>query len=476
MKENRNITGNNFSQRLPVHTPDDSLWDNIASGLDKIDAQMIYEERLQDLPVHQPDDSAWNLILRKMQLVRVVKISGYSLLAVAASILLLISLFRLPENKLNPSPGISAVSKEKPGSSGNQNRVTSKHANINSSASASGALSESKRTLNPQHPVKGTAGSESNSMLSYLQATDVVPVSGNKSDNIASSEVLIANDDLARNNRDIQLLAPNTKLASASGVKSLRRNAIQSKTFSNPSLLAIQPNAKYYTPEPYNPHQKKSNSFELAANYLPESLENGSGTSLFNNFGLMASLGNDKTRIQSSIGMTYNSEHRTFDVAYTHLIAITVPNPNSPTADSTYILPVKANSNNLDGTEKHQYLTYDLGIGKKLFSLGKMTTWVNTGAGFAVKLDQSSIKEQAINTVKGQQNTVVNSIDLEIPDYNKVNINLMAGLDFDYLVMDRLIISFAPTSRIYLKPVLEMNGSSTDSFSLGFRSGIKFKF
>ncbi|MBK7215441.1 MAG: hypothetical protein IPH88_19615 [Bacteroidales bacterium] len=52
----------------------------------------------------------------------------------------------------------------------------------------------------------------------------------------------------------------------------------------------------------------------------------------------------------------------------------------------------------------------------------------------------------------------------------------MAGLDINYRILDRLSLSFAPISRFYLKPVLEKNGSSTDSFSLGFRSGMKFDF
>jgi hypothetical protein len=52
----------------------------------------------------------------------------------------------------------------------------------------------------------------------------------------------------------------------------------------------------------------------------------------------------------------------------------------------------------------------------------------------------------------------------------------MAGLDFNYKLMKRLSFSFAPVSRLYLKPVLVKNGLPTDSFSLGFRTGMKYDF
>ncbi|MBK7174489.1 MAG: hypothetical protein IPH84_14945 [Bacteroidales bacterium] len=242
------------------------------------------------------------------------------------------------------------------------------------------------------------------------------------------------------------------------------------------SLMAVQPNNSnsYPIPEPFENDEKKGKNFTLAANYLPESLENGNGTSMFHNFGLMASLGNEKTRIQSSLGMAYNTEHRVYDVNYTQFIPITVPNPGQP-SDSTAIMETTG-ATELEGTERHQYLTYDLGLGKRLFSVGKMTTWVNTGAGIAFKLDDASLRETTIKTINQHNNSQVNKIDLEIPDYNGVNINIMASLDFNYKIMDRLSISFAPTSRIYLKPVLLKEGSSTDSFSLGFRSGMKFEF
>jgi hypothetical protein len=455
MKQNRNIPGNHLSGRLPVHSPDERLWSGISSGLDNLETQQAYEERLQDLPVHHPDDSTWNLILRRMQRTRIIRISGYSFLAVAASLLLLISIFRIPEAKLDNSQTLSAI-----GNGKIPDRIEAKR---------NTPVKTSVRPVNTvPNPVKY------NTIGIPLQAFSESKSEGNLMEDATSFNRTSTINDQIKYRPDIHPLAPKINLAYGSVVVSLRRVPITRKQYSEP-VPTTQSIAKYYSPDPYSPKKKKSNSFDLAANYLPESLENGNGNSLFHNFGLMASLGNEKTRIQSSVGMTYNSEHRSYDVGYTQYIAITVPNPGHPTDDSTYIIPASGNSK-LEGTEKHQYITYDLGVGKKLFSLGKMTTWVNTGAGFAYKLDNSSLKEKTINTIKGHNNSQVNTIDLEIPDYNKLNINIMAGLDFNYLVMDRLIISFAPISRVYLKPVLEKNGSSTDSFSLGFRSGVKFKF
>ncbi|MBK7215440.1 MAG: hypothetical protein IPH88_19610 [Bacteroidales bacterium] len=33
----------------------------------------------------------------------------------------------------------------------------------------------------------------------------------------------------------------------------------------------------YYSPDPYNPNENKGSNFSLAANYLPETLDNGNG-------------------------------------------------------------------------------------------------------------------------------------------------------------------------------------------------------
>lgn len=459
MKENKNIPSTHLSDRLPVHSPDERLWNSISSGLENLEAEQVYGARLQDLPVHSPDEASWGLLLRRMQRVRLVKIGGYSLLAVAASLLLLISIFRIPENNPGNPKGFANINTGKTNSANTQNTASQ------------GNTIDNNITPSPNIQQKTGDNSIRNSSPVTYDPGKLIDKEIVRTDRVSNGSTL-ADNSPSRNLPAVNRLIPRTRLTSAIPKLSFRYS--QPVPVQYAKAIITQPVVKYYSPEPYNPNKKKGNSFELAANYLPESLDNGYGTSMFHNFGLMASLGNEKTRVQSSVGMAYNTEHRSYDVDYTQLITITVPKPGQA-ADSSYSLAAEGNSK-LEGTESHQYFTYDLGVGKKLFSLGKMTTWINTGAGFAVRLDQSSLKEQTIKTINSHNQAEVNSIDLEIPDYNKMNVNLMAGLDFNYLVMKRLVISFAPTSRFYLKSVLEKNGSSTDNFSLGFRSGVKFKF
>ncbi|NVO20902.1 MAG: hypothetical protein HXX13_14475 [Bacteroidetes bacterium] len=459
MEDYRNIPGHRLSDRLPVHSPDDSLWSGISGSLDNLEATQNYESRLQDLPIHNPETNTWSKILYRMRFARVVRIGSYSVMSLAAAILLLFSIFRLPGffNSNNKDFGSRQTSELRhyPNTGKQlQNNVSALQMNPGQPAG--------KKVLNK--------GSFSAVKPSVNRIDNKSQVAGIEEQDNSLAEVAIVNIRLL----DIKLLIPR-QILEIPWKNLVLMPEYQAPLFANIDNTVKGKEPKYYTPDPYQPNKSRSSNFQVAANYLPVTLDNGSGSSMFHNVGLMASLGNDKTRIQSTIGMAYNSEHRTYDVGYTQSIPITVPKPGNPSSDSTIIMYAPGTSK-LEGTEKHQYFTYDLGVGKKLFSLGKMTTWINTGAGFALKLDNASLKDETINAIKNHNNSVVNNIDLTIPDYNKVNINIMAGIDFNYAIFNKLTISFAPTSRFYLKPVLEQNGSSTDSFSLGFRSGLMFKF
>ncbi len=454
MIKKRNILGNRLSENLPVHKPDQGLWDRISTELDAVQAREIYEEKLANLPVHKAGEASWAAILSRLQRSGMLRKTAYTLLAAAASLLLLFSIFRNPELK---------------------------HV-INNKAASSPA------TIKPAIPAESAAiaiipGGSHSSVASLMPSSEISPTAqaienpekyredqqanGSKENDPPLAYLPLQNTP----RRDLNLLKARTDFRPSPA--RIRDHSVPGSP-SYARVIRLQPVPKTYSPEPYNPNQKTGTGFTLAANYLPESFNNGNGTSLFHNFGLQASLGNDKIRIQSGIGMAYTSEHRVYDVNYTQFIPITGTKPGT-NIDTTEIKAFDRASE-LEGTERHQYLTYDLGVGKKLFSIGKMTTWVNTGAGLAVKLDHTSLRETTIKTITTNTNSTVNTIDLQIPTYNGVNINIMAGLDFSYQLMSHLNISFAPTSRIYVKPVLETNGASTDSFTLGFRSGIRYDF
>jgi hypothetical protein len=128
------------------------------------------------------------------------------------------------------------------------------------------------------------------------------------------------------------------------------------------------------------------------------------------------------------------------------------------------------------GTEKHQYITYNLGLGKRLFNFGKFSSWINAGAGFGIQINNPDLINTATQSIKGQPNAQINTVNTDKPQYTDYNINFVTGIDFNYQIIKRLSISFAPTSRWYFKPLLTKDNQPTDELSLGFRTGMTFDF
>jgi hypothetical protein len=128
------------------------------------------------------------------------------------------------------------------------------------------------------------------------------------------------------------------------------------------------------------------------------------------------------------------------------------------------------------GNEKHQYFTYNLGLGRRLITSGKFSTWINVGAGFGILLNNPDLIASTENSVKSQNNVLSFSVDSSKPVYNDLNVNLVTAIDFNYKIFNRLSITFTPTSRWYLKPVLSLDSQATDKLTLGFKTGMKFDF
>ncbi|MBK7215454.1 MAG: hypothetical protein IPH88_19705 [Bacteroidales bacterium] len=417
MKENKDSFNLKLSDRLPVHKPESAAWENIASALTGLEAQDAHSPGLLIFS-HSPDERPGLAILLQMRMRALSRVATYTTLAAAASLLLLFGILRLTDQS-TPSNQQTAQVKN---SQGKQN--SSEIASTNSSIQSPAAI---------QSAVRNDAGIAPSKMRRVQTPVNNDNSSANEISNQDNVQVLAQ---LSQHSENMNPASPKN----LPGTAKLRMR-VKAGSYSTGNAVAVNKSVSvpisdkhYYSPDPYNPNENKGSNFSLAANYLPETLDNGNGTSMFHNFGLMASLGNEKTRVQSTIGMAYNSEHRVYDVSYTQFIAITVPKPGT-NSDSTALM-ASDRAQELEGTERHQYLTYDLGVGRKLFSVGNMTTWFNTGAGLAFRLDNTSLKEATIKTITGNTNSQINGIDLQIPDYNGVNINLMAGLDINYRILD----------------------------------------
>jgi hypothetical protein len=230
---------------------------------------------------------------------------------------------------------------------------------------------------------------------------------------------------------------------------------------------------KYYIPkEPET--GKNKNYFALAMNYLPENIDNGTTTSLFHNVDLTASYNKEKVRFNTSIGMAYNEEELVFDMNYDVKTPVTAVGPGGSLDTVGY--DVSRMESQYQGTEQHQYVTYNLGLGRKLFRIGNFSTWITAGAGFGIMINDADLIASTEKKIQNQYNAQINKVESSQPVYNDVNVNFVTGLDFNYRILKRISISFAPTSRWYFKPVLTQNNQATDELTLGFKTGMKFDF
>jgi hypothetical protein len=231
---------------------------------------------------------------------------------------------------------------------------------------------------------------------------------------------------------------------------------------------------KLSSPPPAILPARNKNHVALAMNYLPENIYNGTNNSLFHNVDLTASYNKDKVRFNTSLGMAYNEEQIKFEMKYDINTPVTAMGPGGHVDTLSY------NISNMQseymGTEKHKYVTYNLGIGRRLYTKGKFSTWLNAGAGFGVQLNNPDLISSTSKSIKSQYNAQTVSVKSTQPVYNDVNINFVTAIDFNYRIFNKVSITFTPTSRWYFKPVLILNNQATDELTLGFRSGIKLDF
>lgn len=450
MQENSS-KNTHLSGRLPVHHPDDSLWNSIEGQLDADEKERAYFAALQKLPLHTPDNSLWFAIERRLGGF-VYRRAILWTTGIAASLLLMFGIF----NSLNNS---NPVQKE---ISQNNNKITvhhpeaavvsaknpeSDHINNTSSLPYAG-----QKSVVNHHPASQTTKSSSEIIVAGL----------------AENNATVTNQQIAMND-DPQPVIENTGVEPAG--TSDADNTV-SILFNGEKPVVIP---DYYTnyPEPA-PANHPVRSFALGMNYMPEQVTANAGVALMNTFDLGATYSGDMYRVQSSIGLSYNKAEFTYDLAYNQVVEIPVQLPGQ--RPDTMELVTSNSFSNLTDIEKHQYLTYSLGAGRKLISKGKLSAWLNAGAGIAVKLDKSNTYDETVSKIQHQEtHGNIEEIKTNLPSFSSYYFNLHSGIDINYQIFKRLSLSFTPNTRYYLHPVLESENESSDKFSIGFTSGLKFK-
>jgi hypothetical protein len=494
MDEKKNHINRKLSEQLPSHSPDKGTWQRLSDKLDVVDAETAYQEKLQGLPVHSPDQGTWPLILSRLNRIGYYKTGIRIALSVAAGLLLFFTVSRLSDqyqSATNIAPQVAKQEKftESPASSRQTNILPPEETGTRESIHKSGNIqSDNYVAVSASGIQKHTkVKSESQTGLSTIR------IPANPEGIQKSTAVVTGPETLLSENKNIiiaQSTGNETKVPSVNSTGQLTENMAIQDT-SSPAIGIInagnETESVLFQKEQYvvNPivantahvESKPVNSrnhFALDMNYLPENIYNGTNNSLFHNVDLTASYNKGKVRFNTSLGMAYNEEQLKFQVSYD------INTPVTALGQGGKLDTLSFSSANMDsqytGNEKHQYFTYNLGVGRQLISSGKFSTWLNLGAGFGVLLNNPDLIAETANSVKTMYNAQIVNVNSSKPVYNDVNVNFVTAIDFNYKIISRLSITFTPTSRWYLKPVLSVDNQSTDKFTLGFRTGMKFEF
>jgi hypothetical protein len=464
MDENKTPIKKRLSEQLPVHSADPESWQRLSAKLDALDATAAYQEKMQQLPVHSPDQGTWAVISSRLNRIAYIKTATRIALSAAAGLLLFFTVSRISDY-YRFTPATKQVSQNEqsnnlPSRTDLSERTTSSKAEIYRQKISSPATNSLKK-VDYSTSTQKTDVAQNETAVEPLVAENDIPIE-------MSVPVENTPDQLAQNTS-----TPDNSVPAKEEIISAPEPKITS-VLNVPEASTTSPTLKYYTPEEAKPGNKV-NHFAMSMDYLPENIYNGTDNSLFHNVDLTASYNKEKVRFNTSVGMAYNEEQLEFDMNYD------VKSPVTATGSDGQLDTLGYNVSTVDaeyqGTEKHQYFTYNLGIGRRLFKIGKFSTWFNAGAGFGVKLNNPDLITSTQNSVKNQYNALIRSVNTPSqPVYNDLSVSFVTGIDFSYKIFNRLSISFSPTSRWYFKPVLTMDNQPTDELTLGFKTGMKFDF
>ena len=463
MDDNKNQIKKRLSEQLPTYSPDPGSWQRLSAALDSLGADAAFQEKIEQLPQHAPDTETWSRINFRLNRIAYYKTATRIALAVAASLLLFITVSRIADYTQKPAAitqidrqshtdkmpvsdtKIQSVTTEKLDKKLPENKI----ALVSLPYSAKSQTSSKVGLATENEVINEIAISENSSPIK------TTAFSGNSSESFAEVSTTITDS------------SPLQVVLSADNQSEIK--GLQTEQVYKPKTHPV----KYYTPdEPQN--LGKQNHFALAMNYLPENVNNGTDNSIFHNVDLTASYNKEKVRFNTSIGMAYNEEKLEFDMNYDIKTPVTAVGPSGHLDTLRY--EVSNVDSQYQGTEKHQYFTYNLGIGRRLFSFGKLSSWINAGAGFGIQVKNPDLIASTESSIKGQYNAQIISVNSDKPVYNDVNVNFVTGIDFNYAILNKFSITFAPTSRWYFKSLLTKDNQPTDELTLGFRTGLKLVF
>ncbi len=495
MDEKNKHINKKLGEQLPSHSPDPGAWQRLSAKLDTMDAEAVYQEKLQQLPVHSPNHGTWNLIYRRLNRIAYYKTGVRIALSAAAGLLLFFTVSRISDQYQAKENSAGQIASQA------QQNISAENTKADNTAKTLVADTQ-KATKNPGNKLAANNSVNYSKGIQKSKSTE-------KETKIVSS-VILDNTAIALNQESVTdktesgtllLNTGNSANEIAGTIKPVQSenniplqtqsSFIHDETLPAKEIIntAEEPRSILFQKEPYpttaSSYTKQypppvpipasnKNHVGLAMNYLPENIYNGTDNSLFHNVDLTASYNKEKVRYNTSLGMAYNEEQIKFEMNYDINTPVTAMGPGGHLDTLSY------NVSNMEseymGTEKHKYVTYNLGIGRRLYGRGKFSTWLNAGAGFGIKLNEPDLIATTTSSIKGQYNSQRVSVSSSKPVYNDVNVNFVTAINFNYKILNKVSISFTPTSRWYFKPVLSLNNQATDELTLGFMSGLKFEF
>ena len=463
MDVNKNQIKKRLSEQLPTHSPDPGSWQRISAALDSLGADAAFQEKIEQLPQHAPDTETWSRINFRLNRIAYYKTATRIALAVAASLILFITVSRIADYSQKPA-SITRIDRQL-----HTDKMPDSDTKIQSVATEKfdKKLPENKIAL---VSLPYSAKSQASTKVGLVAKNEFVDKIANAEDSAPIKIIAFPEnsyESFAEVPKVITDSSPLQEVLSADN--QIEITTLQSEQISKQKTHQV----KYYTPE--EPHAVgKQNRFALAMNYLPENVNNGTDNSIFHNVDLTASYNKEKVRFNTSIGMAYNEEKLEFNMNYDIKTPVTAVGPGGHLDTLRY--EVANVDSQYQGTEKHQYFTYNLGIGRRLFGFGKFSSWINAGAGFGIQVKNPDLIASTESSIKGQYNAQIISVNSDKPVYNDVNVNFVTGIDFNYAILNKFSITFAPTSRWYFKSLLTKDNQPTDELTLGFRTGLKLVF
>jgi hypothetical protein len=180
----------------------------------------------------------------------------------------------------------------------------------------------------------------------------------------------------------------------------------------------------------------------------------------------------------SDVG-TYNVNYKSYDsVGYFFEVVSFIPDPRDPgnivyTTQKKTIYDSVPHYDITEKTNHYSYLDFPVSIGYTVFQRGRVSFGVNTGIKFSVLVGKD---EPTVDfTVPNGELT---DIERQVPPRLNTNWRFTAGLDFGYLLTDRMSFHLEPNFEQYITPVYaKQPGIITKKpYVTGLKAGFRYTF